>query len=408
MADNAHSKYVIIIGTLDTKGPEVAFLRDQLQALGCKTRVVDVGLVSSPSYHTDIGQEEVRNRANADVEALLRQEEGKIKAMEAMADGAISLMEEWLASEEIAGVMALGGGLGTWVGMKVMRQLPLGLPKIMITTLPFDIRSHVGAKDIVVFPSVADILGLNPIFRKILRNAAGAMAGMAGLAEMPPSSKRVIGITALGVTTPLVMACRKILEEKGFEVAGFHATGLGGSAYEEWVGMNIFAGVLDLSPHEITSLMFKGVAASNPNRLETAAIEGIPQVVAPGGLDFISRGPIDILSEQDRMKLHYRHSPMFTHVRVTTEEMREVARFVAERLNRGKGPTAVAIPLGGFSDQGREGGHIGDHESDMAFVRTLKKSLKKSIRVVEVDAHVNDEAFAQTVCSTLFELLGES
>ena len=188
MADNAHSNYVIIIGTLDTKGPEVAFLRDQLQALGCKTRVVDVGLASSPSYPADISQEEVRNRANADVEALLKQDEGKIKAMEAMAGGAISLMEEWLTSDEIAGVMALGGGLGTWVGMKVMRQLPLGLPKIMISTLPFDIRSHTGAKDIVVFPSVADILGLNPMLRKILRNAAGAMAGMAGLTEMPPSS----------------------------------------------------------------------------------------------------------------------------------------------------------------------------------------------------------------------------
>jgi uncharacterized protein (UPF0261 family) len=333
-----------------------------------------VGLVSSPSYHGDIRQEEVRKRANADVEALLKQEEGKIKAMEAMAGGAISFLEEWLTSEEIAGVMALGGGLGTWVGMKVMRQLPLGLPKIMISTLPFDIRSHTGAKDIVVFPSVADILGLNAMLRKILRNAAGAMAGMAGLEEMPPSSKRVIGITALGVTTPLVMACRKILEERGFEVAGFHATGLGGSAYEDWVGMNVFAGVLDLSPHEITSLIFKGVAASNPNRLETAAIEGIPQVVAPGGLDFISRGPIHILSDEDRMKPHYRHSPMFTHVRVTSEEMGEVARFVAERLNRGKGPTAVAIPLGGFSDQGREGGHIGDHQSDMAFVQALKSA----------------------------------
>jgi uncharacterized protein (UPF0261 family) len=407
VTDSAHSKYVIVIGTLDTKGPEIVFLRDQLQVLGCKTRVVDVGLVSSPSYHADVSQEEVRNRANADVEALLKGEEGKIKAMEAMADAAISLMEEWLTSKEIAGVVALGGGLGTWVGMKVMRELPLGLPKIMISTLPFDIRAHVGAKDIVVFPSVADILGLNPMLRKILRNAAGAMAGMSGLAEMPPSSKRVIGITALGVTTPLVMACRKILEGKGFEVAGFHATGLGGTAYEEWVGMNLFAGVLDLSPHEITSLIFKGVAASNPNRLETAAIEGVPQVVAPGGLDFISRGPIDILSEEDRMKPHYRHSPMFTHVRVTSEEMREVAQFVAERLNRGRGPTAVAIPLGGFSDQGRVGGQISNHESDMAFVQMLKKALKKRIRVVEVDAHINDEAFAQTVCSTLFALLGE-
>jgi uncharacterized protein (UPF0261 family) len=405
--DYANSRYVIVFGTLDTKGPEVAFLRDQLQELGCKTRVVDVGIASSAAYHGDIGREEVEARADADINALLKMEEGKIKAMEAMARGTMSLMEQWLGSGEIAGAMALGGGLGTWVGLKVMGALPLGLPKIMISTLPFDVRSHLGANDIMLFPSVADILGLNPMLRKILRNAAGAMAGMVTLPEMPMSSKRVIGITALGVTTPLVLASRRILEHKGFEVAGFHAVGLGGTAFEEWTGMGMFAGVLDLSPHEITSLIFKGVATPRPDRLETAAIKGVPQVVAPGGLDFVSRGPIETLSQEDLKKPHYRHSPMFTHVRVSCEEMRGVARMVAEKLNRGKGPTAVVIPLRGFSDQGRAGRQISDHASDMEFVQTLKKNLNACIRIVEVDAHINDEAFAQAVCSTLLAFLAE-
>ena len=407
VVDQAHNKTVIIIGTLDTKGPEVFFLRDQLQQLDCKTRVVDVGLAGSAEYHGDIRREEVAARAGSDINALLKMDEGKINAMEAMARGAVSLMEDWIATGEIAGAMALGGGLGTWVGIKIMRTLPAGFPKIMISTLPFDIRSHLNASDIVIFPSVADILGLNPMLRKILRNAAGAMAGMVTLPEMSVSTKKVVGITSLGVTTPLAMASRKILERHGFEVAGFHATGLGGSAFEEWIGMGMFAGVLDLSPHELTSLIFKGVAMPRPDRMETAAIRGIPQVVVPGGLDFISRGPVETLSEAERRKPHYRHSPMFTHVRVSREQMREVARVVAQKLNRGKGPAAVVVPLRGFSDQSRPGGPISDPASDKEFVRTLRQNIAKRIRIVEVDAHINDEVFARAVCSSFFELLGE-
>ena len=171
--------------------------------------------------------------------------------------------------------------------------------------------------------------------------------------------------------------------------------------------MGMFAGVLDLSPHEITSLLFKGVATPRPDRLETAATKGVPQVVAPGGLDFVSRGPLETLSPEDRKKPRYRHSPMFTHVRISGEEIREVARMVAEKLNRGKGPTAVVIPLQGFSDQSRAGRPISDPASDMEFVQTLKKNLNARIRIEEVDAHINDEAFAQAVCSTLLTFLGE-
>lgn len=410
VAQKEHKGCVVVIGTLDTKGPETAFLREQLQELGCRTRVVDVGLTASDAYHGDICREAVAARADADSRAQLNTHEKKIKAMEAMARGAAAFMAEWLGSGELAGAVALGGGLGTWVGMKILGGLPLGLPKVMISTLPFDIRAHLGANDIVVFPSVADILGLNPMLRRILRNAAAAVAGMVKLPETPASfkpqsSKGVIGITALGVTTPLVMASRKILEREGFEVTGFHATGLGGTAFEEWTGMGLFAGVLDLSPHELTSLLFGGVAAPRPDRLETAAIRGVPQVVAPGGLDFVSRGPLESLAGEDRSKPHYRHSPMFTHVRITREEMRAVAQMVAEKLNKGKGPAAVVIPLRGFSDQGRTGGHIADPASDREFVQTLRKKLKKNIPIVEVDAHINDEPFARAVCSALFSLL---
>jgi len=402
------NKYIIIIGTLDTKGAEVLFLSSQIQQLGFVTRILDVGFDTSPSYQADIEREEVALRAESDIGSLLLQDDGKIKAMEAMARGALSLVEEKIDSGGAVGVMAVGGGVGTWIGMKVMRGLIFGFPKIMISTLPFDIRTYLGSKDIVLFPSVVDILGLNPILRKILQNAAAAMIGMAGMDELPRSSKKVIGITALGVTTPLVTACKDILEEKGFEVAAFHGVGIGGRTFEEWVDTGMFAGILDVTPHDINNFLFNGFSTPHPDRLETAARKNIPQVFAPGGLDFVSRGAGDTLSDEDREKLHYRHSPMFTHVRVDACEMKKVAQTVAKKLNRGQGFTAVAIPLQGFSFQGHAKGQLADHESDMTFVRILKEKLIDGIPVIEVDAHINDKVFARTVCSLLVQLLNKS
>ncbi|NNK13276.1 MAG: UPF0261 family protein, partial [Desulfofustis sp.] len=205
-------KDIVIIGTLDTKGVEISFLASQLQSFNLTTKIIDVGIGSTPQIQADIGRDVVASKTASDIARILIHTEGKLKAMDAMARGAIGVLEELIESDEVSGVMALGGGVGTWIGMKILRSLPFGLPKIMISTLPFDIRSSMGAKDIVIFPSVTDILGLNPILRKVLQNAAGAIAGMVGLDKLPQSAKKVIGITALGVTTPLVNGCKEILE----------------------------------------------------------------------------------------------------------------------------------------------------------------------------------------------------
>jgi uncharacterized protein (UPF0261 family) len=289
--------------------------------------------------------------------------------------------------------------------MTVLRSLPFGLPKIMISTLPFDIRSSMGAKDIMIFPSVTDILGLNPILRKVLQNAAGAIAGMTQLKELSPTSAQVIAVTALGVTTPLVNSCKSILEEKGFEVATFHGVGIGGKIFEEWVQTGLFTGVLDLTPHDFNNFLFDGITPFYSGRLESAADKSIPQVIAPGGLDFISKGPLATLSQEERQRKHYQHSPMFTHVRVNTAEMDEVGREIAAKLNRGIGTTQVAIPLRGFSFQGHEKGYLADHQADMAFVRVLKQKLQPGIPVIEVDAHINDESFAEVVCTLLLRMI---
>ena len=398
-------KTIIVIATLDTKGREVSFLVSQLNSVGLTVKIMDVGIGLKPSCHADISRDAVASRSASDIAHLLAQHNGKAKAMEAMACGALAMMKELLDACTVSGVMALGGGVGTWIGMNVLRDLPFGLPKIMISTLPFDVRSAMGAKDIIIFPSVTDILGLNPILRKVLHNAAGAMAGMTEMAELPSSAKQVIAVTALGVTTPLVSSCKSILEAQGYEIAAFHGVGVGGKIFEEWVRAGTFSGVLDLTPHDINNFLFDGITPFYPGRLESAADAKIPQVVAPGGLDFISRGPLETLSQEDRQRKHYQHSPMFTHVRVNSAEMEKVAEEIAVKLNRGTGPTQVAIPLRGFSHQGMADGYLADQQADLSFTRALKQNLKPSIPVIEVDAHINDESFARVVCDLLLEMI---
>lgn len=401
----SRKNYVIIIGTLDTKGEEVSYLRAQLQLLGIDAKIIDVGIRGTPASPPDISREEIAQEAGHNSAFRMNKGGDKLKVMSVMANGALSLVKKKITSKEAAGVMALGGGVGTWIGMKIMRALPFGLPKIMISTLPFDIRSDLGAKDIIIFPSVADILGLNPILRRVLQNASGAMAGMIGLEQPAWNTKKVIGITALGVTTPLVNHCKEILENEGFEVAAFHGVGVGGKIFEEWVQTGMFSGILDLTTHDINNLLFDGITPFYSGRLESASANNIPQVVAPGGLDFISRGPLETLSREDRRRKHYQHSPMFTHVRVNSTEMEEVAREIAYKLNPGADTTAVAIPLQGFSFQGHAKGYLADQEADMTFVRALRQHLLPAISVIEVDAHINDELFAQVVCSHLLEML---
>jgi len=406
MREVHREKFFVILGTLDTKGPETAFLDECLRSLGWRTRIIDAGLLFSPAFPSDVTQQEVAKRAGTTIEALLAQKGDKVHAIESMARGVIAILEDWMAGGEVAGVIATGGGVGTWLGAMVMRALPLGLPKLIVSTVPFqDIRPLLGTKDIVLFPSVVDILGLNPLLRTTLQHAAGALAGMASLPPIEKNGKRVIGTTSLGITTPAVLVSREILEDRGFEVTCYHANGYGGRAFEEGVGTGMFAAVLDLTTHEITNELFNGIGIAGPDRLETAGRKGIPQVIAPGAVEVISRGPINTLRPVERKRPHYRHSPFFTHVRVSRRGMKQLGEVMAEKLNLSQGPAAVAIPLRGFSDRNRPGDVLYDPEGDEAFILALKKRLNPRIRVVEVDAHINDEKFALRACGLLAEMM---
>ncbi len=395
----------VIIGTLDTKGPEVAFLRDCFAAQGMPAKVLDVGVLGTPTIPADVSRDEVAARLGTTVEEIRTGAEDRVAPMRRMAEGATAILADWMREGRVSGVISIGGGVGTWVAAIVMRELPIGLPKILVSTLPYDIRPHLGTKDIVVIPSVADVLGLNPTLRLILAKSAGALIGMAGVSPPPESGKSVIGLTGLGITTPAVLAAREILEADGFEVASFHAVGPGGQAFEDWIRQGLFPGVLDLTTHEITDDIFDGTGKPGPERMETAGRMGIPQVVAPGGISIISRGPLETVSRAERNRPYYRHSPFFTHVRVSVPGMRRVATLFARKLNLATGPTAVAIPLQGFSDQDRPGGKVYDPEANGAFVETLKKKARRHVRIEEFDAHINDREFVASACALLKEMM---
>lgn len=403
---SADPRFAVILGTLDTKGQEIAFLRDCFRDHGRNVKIIDVGVQGEPEIKADVTRQEVAGRAGTTVEALRAGATDKIGPLHGMARGAEALLAEWADAGKVAGVISIGGGVGTWLATTIMRALPFGLPKIVVSTLPFDIRPQLGAKDIVVMPSVADVLGLNPPLRIVLRNAVAALCGMADVATLRVASdKPLIGLTGMGITTPAVLTARRILESQGFEVASFHATGSGGRVVEEWIGMGMFRAVLDLTTHELTDNIFDGTGVTTEDRLLTAGRAGIPLVVAPGGVDIISRGPVETLSATERKRPYYRHSPFFTHVRVPAKGMRRVASLIARKLNAGKGPAAVIIPLQGFSDQDRPGGAVYDPEADAAFTETLKKHLASRIRVVEIDSHISDPRFAEAACRLLRDLM---
>lgn len=398
-------RYAVVIGTLDTKEEEIAYLLECFGEWKRPVKVIDLGVLGEPKSPADITREQVAARAGTTVEVLREGATDKVAPLRGMVQGAIAIVRDMVDADEVAGVIAIGGGVGTWVGTEVMRALPFGLPKIVVSTLPFDPRPLLGSKDIVVFPSVADVLGLNPPLRKVLKNAAAALCGMASINSQTEAEKPVIGMTGMGITTPAVLAARDVLEDQGFEIASFHATGLGGRVFEEWIGSGMFPAVLDLTTHEITDHLFGGTGVTTEDRLLTAGRKGIPQVIAPGGVDIISRGPVETLSRVERKRQHYRHSPFFTHVRVSAAGMRRVASTMARRLNTAKGPTAVAIPLKGFSDQNRAGGAVHDPDADGAFIETLTRRLAKKVRCVEIDAHINDDEFAVCACRLLREMM---
>ncbi len=399
---------VVLLGTLDTKGIEYEYLRQRLRERGCTVVLIDAGVLGEPRTTPDIPREEVARAAGVELADLVaRGDRGE--AIATMARGATAVVRRLFEEGQLHGILALGGSGGSALATAAMRALPIGVPKLMVSTLASgDTRPYVGASDIAMLYPVVDIAGINRISERILTNAAAAMAGMAQAYEtFRPSApgKPLIGATMFGVTTPCVTVAREELERRGYEVLVFHATGTGGQAMEGLVKGGFLAGVLDITTTELADELVGGVLSAGPERLEAAGAAGIPQVVSLGALDMVNFGPLETVPERFRERNLYRHNPTVTLMRTTPEECAELGRIIARKLNAARGPVAVFIPLRGFSAIDVEGKPFYDPEADRALIESLKANLAPHIEVHEWDTDINDPAFARAMAARLDELI---
>jgi uncharacterized protein (UPF0261 family) len=402
------SSAVAVIGTLDTKGDEFAFLRDAIAACGLQTVVIDAGVLGDPSFTADVSRAAVAAAANEDLGALAaRKDRGW--SVQVMAMGAAAIIRSLFEQGAIRAVVSLGGSAGTTIATAAMRTLPVGFPKLMVSTLASgDTKPYVGTTDICMMYSVVDIAGLNAISRRILSNAAAAICGMVANRKVEVSCERpAVAATMFGVTTPCVTAARHHLEEKGYEVVVFHATGSGGQAMERLIEDGAFKGVLEITTTELADELVGGVLTAGPHRLEAACRKGIPQVVCPGAIDMVNFGPMDSVPNRFRARTLYIHNPTVTLMRTTPEECAEIARVTANKLNSATGPVTVVIPLQGVSAIDKVGEPFYLPEALAAYRRALKETLSPGVKLIELDAHINDERFAHAASDLLLELLNQ-
>ncbi|MDK2854887.1 MAG: hypothetical protein PWQ86_100 [Bacillota bacterium] len=399
---------VVVLGTMDTKGRELGYVRDVIRAQGVDALLVDMGVLEPPAVTPDITREEVAEAAGIDLEALAAKRD-RGEAVAAMTRAAAVIARKLYEEGRLDGIISLGGSAGTTIGTSAMQALPVGVPKVMVSTLASgDTRPYVGTKDITMMYSVVDIAGLNRLSRRILGNAARAIAGMVKAEkDEAADDKPIITATMFGVTTPCVTFAREYLESRGYEVLVFHATGSGGRAMEGLIEDGFVSGVLDITTTEWCDELVGGVLSAGPHRLEAAGKRGIPQVVSVGALDMVNFGPPETVPEKFKGRRFYQHNPTVTLMRTTPEECAELGRIIAEKLNAATGPTVVVLPLKGVSMIDAEGKPFYDPEADAALFDALREHLRPEIRLVELDNHINDPEFALTMAKILEELMAK-
>lgn len=397
---------ILLVGTLDTKGEEYAYVRELIEARGHDVLVMDLGILGEPALAADIEADEVA-RAGGSTLAALRAQADRGTAVDVMLAGARALTPELYADGRFQGVLGLGGGGGTTMITAAMRELPVGVPKLMVSTMASgNAAPYVDVKDVTMMYSVVDIAGLNPISRRVLANAAGAICGMVEQHTPAAVDRPLIGATMFGVTTPCVDAARRLLEDAGYSVLVFHATGSGGRAMEGLIDDGHFAAVLDVTTTEWCDEVVGGVLSAGPDRLSAAGRSGVPQVVSVGALDMVNFGAVETMPEEFRGRTLYRHNPTVTLMRTTAAECSEIGRRIALQLNAARGPVVLVLPLRGVSMIDAEGQPFHDPEADEALFAALREHVGPDVRIVEVDAHINDPRFAQTLVAELLRVVG--
>jgi uncharacterized protein (UPF0261 family) len=398
---------VILVGTLDTKGVEYDFLRRRIREAGVAVLLIDAGILGEPQVAPDISREVVARAGGAELSELVR-EADRGAAVTTMGRGAASVLHRLHRDGRVQGVAAVGGSGNSSIAAAAMRALPIGVPKLIVSTVASgDTRPYVGAVDIAMMYSVVDIAGVNQISGQILSNAAAAIAGMA--TAPPPElddQRPLVGATMFGVTTPCVTHARERLEELGYEVLVFHATGTGGQSFEALAADGYLAGALDATTTELADELVGGVLSAGPDRLEAIGRSGIPQVVSLGALDMVNFGPEETVPERFSGRNLYVHNPTVTLMRTTRDENEQLGRTIARKLNAAKSPTALFVPLAGVSAIDVEGQPFRDARADAALFAALRENLDPAVvELHEVDADINDGGFARSMADRLHELI---
>ncbi len=393
---------VVIVGTLDTKGEEIDFARNILESQAVDVHIIDTGVVGEPEIEPDTTAKEVAEAGGSNLESL-RDERNRGKAIEAMGEGAAAIVSRYHDEGTLDGILGLGGSGNTSVATTAMRALPIGVPKLMVSTVASgDTEPYVGTQDIMMMYSVADIEGINQLSGTVISNAALAMVGMVtNDPGVTVEDRPTIGLSMFGVTTPCIQEARAWLEERGYETIVFHATGTGGQAMEQLIREGMIDGVLDVTTTEWADELVGGVLSAGPERLDAAAERGIPQVVSTGALDMVNFGPKDSVPEKFSDRRFHVHNPQVTLMRTTAEENRELGRIIAEKLNATTGPTGLVLPLQGVSMLDDEGEDFHESESDEALFDSLRGHTDDDVKLVEVDAHINDTKFARAIAKEL-------
>ena len=397
------AKTIALLGALDTKGAEYAFVKECIESLGHRTLLIDVGVMGEPALEPDVSRLEVAQAGGADI-AALRERADRGEAMAAMTNGAAALLPRLYDEGKLDAVLALGGTGGTAVACAAMRTLPLGIPKVMVSTVAGgDVSGYVDVKDIVMIPSIVDVSGVNRISREVFARAAGAVCGMADAIVPKGDDRPLIAASMFGNTTPAVEHAKKLLEETGYEVLVFHCTGHGGRTLESLVEAGMIQGVLDLTTTEWADELVGGVFSAGPTRLEAAARTGTPAIVTPACLDMVNFWAPDTIPARFEGRIFYPHNPNVTLMRTTVDECRELGRRMAKKLNLSTGPVTVLVPLKGWSMIDAEGGPFWLPEADAAWLKALNENVRDDIPVIELDCNVNDPVFAEHCAH---ELLG--
>ncbi len=403
------TKYVLMLGCFDTKGEVFSFLRECILARGEQVMTINTGVMgTTATFPVDVEAEQVASEAGYALPDL-RQKGDRGHAVEIMGLGAAKVIAKLIAKNQVKAAIGIGGGGGTFIALSAMQAIPLAIPKLCLTTIAAkELSRQMGNKNISLMPSVVDIAGLNSISKLLIEQAGASICAMANVsASEEIKSAGNIAISMFGNTTACVEQCSKLLEAQGYEVLAFHATGVGGKTMEALIREGYFVGVLDMTTTELADEACGGILSAGPERLTAAAEMGIPQVVAPGCLDMVNFAQRDTVPERYQSRKLYNWAPDVTLMRTNEDENKLLGEMLAERLNRSTASTTILLPKKGVSQIDDEGGVFYQPETNRVLFDAIKKNVNEKIKVIEIDAHINDPEFAEVAVRTLLGMLQE-